>query len=351
MGIQSFTPSGGGGTPGFDYVASIFMQTFARSWAQGGAAGYYMMSSANESTGYVYFIGAQTTAGPLGKTLLVNHSFTSIEVVANKNELVSLYKGAAKTTTDIANPGSRYVDWLYNAKYTSFIYKSGTTNTSSPWMLPGSAMPLVDIALIAGGGGSRAHSGGAGGGGLVYLTYFPVTSSGLTWTVGAAGTVNGGYGGNTTLGSITAVGGAPGPDTPGNGIAGGNASGAATHGSQGSRSGASSTQGQPSVTSPTVGAGYGHGSGNMGNSSQHIGTGGGGAGGPSNSGGQTPGGPGFLLPIDFQYYSAGGGGANHDNKIDGVSGQGAGNWGQGANSLHGGGTNGIQGGIVLRYYT
>ncbi len=332
------------------YVASIFMETFARSWPQGGTSGYYMMSSANESTGYVYFIGAQTTAGPLGKTLLVNHSFTSIEVVANKNELVSLYKAAAKTTTDIPNPGNRYIDWLYNSKYLAYVFKSGTTNTSSPWILPGSAMPLVDIGVIAGGGGSQAHSSGAGGGGIVYLTYFPVSSSGLSWTIGSGG-AQGSAGGNTTLGSITAVGGAAGPGTPSNGNNGGNGSGASTHGNQGSRTGGSSTQGQPSVTSPTTGVGYGHNAGNVGNSNQHIGTGGGGAGGPSNNGGQTPGGPGFLLPIDFQYYGAGGGGANHDAKLDGQPGVGAGNWGQGANSLHGGGQAGIQGGIVLRYYT
>lgn len=354
MGIQSFKPSSGGGVPGMSYIASIFMETFARSWAQGGTSGYYMMSSANNSTGYVYFIGSTTTGGPLGKTLLVNHSFTSIEIVANKDDLVSLYKAAAKTTTALANPGSKYVDWLYNAKYTSYIYKSAATNTSSPWILPKSALPLIDVNVIAGGGGAHHHGGGGGGGGVVSLSYYPVSNSSVSWTIGAGGAYNS-NGGNTVLdGTITAIGGAFGPAPKNDGQPGGNGSGAASNGSAGgNKVGGSPTQTTPTVASPTVAAGYGFRGGNINQSSQHAGAGGGGAGGaasdqPANS--QGVGGPGHLSQIDYMFYGAGGGGANHDLKINGTSGQGAGNFGQGGNSNHDGQTPGIQGGIVLRYY-
>jgi hypothetical protein len=353
MGIQSFTPSSGGGIPGMSYIASIFMETFARSWSQGGTPGYYMISSANNSTGYVYFIGAQTTGGPLGKTLSISHAFTSIEIVANKDDLVSLYKAAAKTTTNISSPGSRYVDWLYNAKYTSYVYKSAVTNTSSPWVLPKSAMPLIDVNVIAGGGGAHHHGGGGGGGGVVSLSYYPVSTS-VSWTIGAGGTYNS-NGGNTVLdGTITAVGGAYGRAPRSYGLDGGNGAGAASHASTGgTQYGGNPTQTTPTVSSPTVAVGYGFRGGNINQSSQHVGAGGGGSGGaaadqPANF--QGIGGSGHLSQIDYQFYGAGGGGANHDLKFNGVAGQGAGNFGQGANSNHDGQNSGTQGGIVLRYY-
>ena len=47
MGIQAFVPSGGGGTPGFDYIASIRMETYNRSWTQSGAAGTILYDPAN----------------------------------------------------------------------------------------------------------------------------------------------------------------------------------------------------------------------------------------------------------------------------------------------------------------
>lgn len=354
MGIQSFVPSSGGGMPGMSYIASIFMETYARTWQQGGTAGYYMMSSSNNATGYVYFIGGTTTGGPLGKTLSVSHSFTSIQVVAMKDDYVSLYKAAPKTTTDLANPGSKYVDWLYNSKYTAYVYKSPSTNTSNPWVLPKSGMPLIDINVIAGGGGAHHHGGGGGGGGVVNLSYYPVSNNQVSWTIGAGGAFNS-NGGNTVLdGVITAIGGAYGPSPRNDGVSGGNGSGAASNGSTGgNRTGGSPTQTSPTVTSPTVAVGYGFRGGNINQSSQHAGAGGGGAGGaasdqPANA--QGVGGPGHLSQIDYQFYGAGGGGANHDLKINGTSGQGAGNWGQGANSNHDGQTPGVQGGIVLRYY-
>ena len=70
MGIQAFVPSSGGGTPGFDYIASIRMETYNRSWAQAGASGNYVVEANSKGSGYVYFVGTgATTGGYLNKVI------------------------------------------------------------------------------------------------------------------------------------------------------------------------------------------------------------------------------------------------------------------------------------------
>lgn len=351
MGIQSFKPSSGGGVPGMSYIASIFMETYGRTWQQGGTAGYYSLSGANNSTGYVYFIGATTTGAPLGQTIYVSHSFSSIQVVSSKNELISLYKAATKTTTDLENPGSKYVDWLYNSKYTSYIYKSGTAQT---WALPAVGVPLLDVMIVGGGGYADNHGGGGGGGGVVYLTYYPTQSNGtLSWTIGAGGTGTSGRAGDTVLNStITAYGGGNAAHNQA-GRDGGCGSGAGVHNNSGSKNGGASIQTAPSVVSPTASASHGSRGGNVQNSTNHYGAGGGGASGScfdAAGASPTPGGAGHLCQIDYQYYGAGGGGSNHDTKIDAAGGLGTGNWGSGGNSGWNASRPGTQGGVVLRYY-
>jgi hypothetical protein len=351
MAISSFRPSSGGGMPGMNYIASIFMETYARNWNQAGTAGYYSMSSANNSTGYVYFVGATTTGGPLGQTLYISHAFTSIQVVASKNDLISLYKASTKTTTDLANPGSKYVDWLYNSKYTSYTVKSGVTQT---WTLPAVGVPLLDLMIVGGGGYADHHGAGGGGGGVVYLTYFPTQSNGtLSWTIGNGGTGTSGRAGDTVLNStITAFGGGNSQHNQA-GNSGGCGAGAAVHANTGAKNGGASIQTTPSVTSPAAAAGYGSRGGNVGNSAQHYGAGGGGASGShfdASSSNPTNGGAGHLCQIDYQYYGAGGGGSNHDTKVEASGGIGTGNWGAGGNSGWNSARPGVQGGVVLRYY-
>ena len=136
MGIQSFTPSGGGGTPGFDYIASINMTTFNRSWAQSGAAGNYVLTSNNNNSGYVYFVGATTTGGPLGKVVVVNHAFTTVNIIAPTGDFMSLYKASVKSTTVFANPFAGF------SSFPSIISGSGN------FVLPTSALPLVDVVVV-----------------------------------------------------------------------------------------------------------------------------------------------------------------------------------------------------------
>jgi hypothetical protein len=40
------------------YVASVHMETYNRTWAQGGTAGFYGVYSTNQENGYAYFVGA-----------------------------------------------------------------------------------------------------------------------------------------------------------------------------------------------------------------------------------------------------------------------------------------------------
>jgi hypothetical protein len=358
MGIQSFTPSSGGGVPGMSYIASIFMETYARSWVQGGTAGYYMMGSQNNSTGYVYFIGGTTTGGPLGQTLYVSHSFTSIQVVASKNDLVSLYKAAAKTTTDLANPGLKYADWLYNSKYTAYTVKFAT---SGSWTLPSVGLPLIDVNVIAGGGGASHHAGGGGAGGVVSLSYYPVSSNGVhNYTVGLGGYSTAAGGNSTFNTSIIALGGAGGSNNNQNGQSGGSGSGASRQSASGNYSGGAATQTAPTISAPTTALGLGHRGGNIsgGSSSNHFGAGGGGAAGQgidTSSPNPTAGGAGHLSSIDFLYYGAGGSGSNHDTQKDAFNGgvpiaQGHGNPGQGGSSGWNSYSSGQNGLVIVRYY-
>ena len=111
MGIQAFVPSGGGGTPGFDYIASIRMETFSRSWTQAGAAGNYVVTSNLSNPGYAYFVGATTTGSPLNKVVNVGHSFTRIDIIAPTGDFVSLHKAAVKSTTVFSNPFANFASF------------------------------------------------------------------------------------------------------------------------------------------------------------------------------------------------------------------------------------------------
>jgi hypothetical protein len=359
MGIQSFRPSSGGGVPGMGYIASIFMETYARNWSQAGTAGYYMMSSQNNSTGYMYFVGTgTTTGGPLGQTLYVSHSFTSIQIVASKNDLVSLYKAATKTTTDLANPGTKFADWLYNSKYTSYTVKS---QTSGSWTLPSVGLPLIDAVVVGGGGGGSHHAAGGGGGGVVSLSYYPINSTGVhNYTVGDAG-YNNGSGGNTVFNTnIIALGGGGAAGNNQNGYSGGSGGGAGRQSTSGTYYGGSATQTSPSLSAPTTAVGYGNRGGNIsgGSSSNHHGAGGGGAGGAgadTSSPNPTPGGPGHFSQIDYLYYGAGGSGSNHDTQKDAFNGGvgtalGHGNPGQGGSAGWNNHTYGQKGIVIVRYY-
>ena len=361
MGIQSFTPSGGGGTPGFDYIASVNMTTYNRTWAQSGAAGKYVLDSYNKNSGYAYFVGSVTTGIPLGYVADVTHSFTSINIVAPQNDYISLFKAAVKTTT------------VFNNALDGFASFPSTISSSGNFVLPNNALPLVNVMIIGGGGGGSPHCGGGAGGGIVKLTAYQAVGT-TAVTVGAAnrGETNGSGGGTSYFGNVYALGGANGStnhtQNPINTFANGGGIGHVGGFTNSALTGGlgftqTSSTGLGIKGSPTYIGGFKGGDMAGGLVIQHGGTGGGGSGG--NGGGRTSisgttsnGGAGHIS--DFTgtsyYYGAGGRGAHHSAPNADSSqyshGVNDGGFGQGRGGTSGGSPSpeSQSGGVLVRYY-
>jgi hypothetical protein len=347
MGIQSFTPSGGGGTPGFDYINSVNMVTYNRSWAQAGAAGNYVLASYNKNSGYAYFVGSGVTTGiPLGYVAIVNHAFTSINIVAPTNDYISLFKASVKSTTVFNNALGGF------ASFPSVISASGN------FVLPNNALPLINVLVVGGGGGGPGYGGGGGGGGCVGLTAYQAV--GTTSVSVGAGAQDSNQGGDTYFGNVYALGGGFGRRNGGAGSNGANGGGGSHHsgntGAPGTGIIQTSATGLGSVGSPTYTGGFSGGTSTTDHNSDHYGAGGGGAGGAGanrTGSGSVAGGPGHANTIEgaTRYYGSGGGGSQHASpaaagtyateKYYGAGGQGTG----GSNS-----ESGRSGAVVVRYY-
>jgi len=353
MGIQSFVPAGGGGTPGFDYIASVNMTTFNRSWAQSGAAGNYVLTSNNNNSGYVYFTnGSSTTGGPLGKVVVVAHAFTTVNIIAPTGDFMSLYKASVKSATVFANPFAGF------SSFPSIITGSGN------FVLPTSALPLVDALVVGGGGGGGGHhsGGGGGGGGVISLSgYQAVGTTGVTIGGGGGGSRNhGNKGGTTFFGNVFALGGTGGSGHYTTSDLGANGGGAGGHSNRPDRSGvlAASANG-PGTQTGTATIYAGNLGGTVGGS--HAGGGGGGAGGV---GGNGSGGTGGACGAPFvssitgssYTYAHGGSGGTHspDNGHGSTFSHGHGSYGAGSHGAHNNGADnfgtGAQGVVVVRYY-
>jgi hypothetical protein len=329
------------------------MSTYNRSWAQGGTAGFYGMFSANQENGYVYFVGATTTGGPLNRIINVNHSFTSINIIAPQNDMLSLYKAKVKATTEFSNPFSAF------ASFGSPITSSGN------FVLPNNALPLVNV-LVVGGGGSGGHThcgAGGGGGNVVKLTAFQaVGTTGVT--IGGGGGHNG-VAGATYFGNVYAYGGGGGGDHGYNAYQSsvvGNGGGAPGHRGN-STPGAGNVQtastGLGNAGSPIFVGGNRGGYSSGSDSQQSGGAGGGGAGavgGDSNNSTYGVGGVGHQSDISGSttWYSHGGSGGRANNNTPQSHGdsytQYYGSGGRGAgyqNNAHQGGQQGI---VIVRYY-
>ena len=348
---------GGGGQANMTFVASVHMQTYNRSWAQGGTAGYYAMYSTNQENGYVYFVGATTTGGPLNRLLNVNHSFTRIDIVAPVNDMVSLYKAKVKATTEFANPLAAF------ASFPSVISSSGN------FVLPNNALPLVNVMMVGGGGGSNGDhhgGGGGGGGGVVKLTAYQAVGT-TAITIGAQ--QNGRNNGNPTyFGNVYALGGGAGSHHGQDGVAGPNGGGAGAHNSQ--RTGGAgvvqtASTGMGTSGSPVFVGGFAGGNSTGGNSYNNRGGGGGGAGGVGGNGADGSGGNGGLahnsdMSGSNLSYAGGGRGAGHHNGSGAeqhtatFSGYGFGGRSGGHSHNSGGGSDqpyrADQGVVVVRYY-
>lgn len=373
-GFNTIPATGGaGGQANMTFVASVHMSTYNRSWAQGGTAGYYGMFSVNQENGYVYFVGTgQTTGGPLNRLINVTHSFTSINIIAPQNDMVSLYKAKVKATTVFSNP------------FTNFSSFPTTITSSGNFVLPNNALPLVNVLVVGGGGGGMHHSGGGGGGNVITLTAYQAVGT-TAVTIGAPRTGNVSDGikaGDTYFGNVYAIGGGSTAGDNANGGSGGNGSGAGNHGNNNLYSGGSgivqtSSTGLGTAGTPTFfgghSGGYSHGTGSA-RGGGHVGGGGGGAGGagtnrPSNQGHGISGGLGAASDIlgSTKHFGAGGGGSDHNSNTsgggsrpDGGSGGiadgyyahniGSVSYGAGTNSRYNGRDEAQTGAVIVRYY-
>jgi hypothetical protein len=296
--------SGGGGAGALNYVASVHMSTYNRSWAQAGTAGNYGIYSQNQENGYAYFVGTGTTTGvSLNRMINVSHAFTRIDIIAPQNDIISLYKVKVKATTEFTNPFAGFV----SSSYPTLIQSSGN------FILPNAALPLVNVAIVGGGGGGgmshSGHGGGGGGGGgnVVKLTAISaVGATGVTIGGSGGGGDTGSAGGTTYFGNVYALGG-------GGGGSHGSKGTTAVHGNGGGKGGAYSYETGSSGTVQTVSTGLGtsgsptahggHAGGGAGVGSHNNNRGGGGGGGSTGVGGE--GGAGY----------AGAGGAGHVSDI------------------------------------
>jgi hypothetical protein len=351
---------GGGGIPSMNFVGSVHMETYNRSWAQGGTAGYYAVYSANQESGYAYFVGSgsNVTGMPLNRMSNVSHAFTSIKIIAPTNDLISLYKVKVKSTTAFDNPFTAYPGI---SSFPSIIRSSGN------FVLPNNALPLVNVLLVGGGGAAFHHGGGGGGGGVVKLTAYQAVGT-TSVTIGSANNSNGSSspGGTTYFGSVYAIGG--GSAGTGSSEAGGNGAngaGASSHNQQLYSGGTGITQsaltGLGATGAPVYVGGYTGGSAQS-PTGRHVGGSGAGAGGNGvsriNATGGTTGGPGHQSDITGSnlFYAFGGSGSDHH----GASSAGNANptyahsssfgYGHGAPSYYDNRGPADSGAVVVRYY-
>jgi hypothetical protein len=356
MGIQAFVPSGGGGTPGFDYIASIRMETYNRSWAQAGAAGNYILTSNNLSNGYAYFVGATTVGVPLGQVVNLTEPFTRIDIVGPEGDYISLQKAAVKSTSLFANPLAAF------ASFPSVIRSSGN------FVLPNNALPLINLLIAGGGGGggNGGHGGGGGGGGsVVKLTAYQAV--GTTSIVIGGGGGGQGKGGLTYFGNVYAFGGGGGgghnATAPTHDGVYGNGGGAGgwSNGTKAGATGIVMTSAQFGVKGSPVTHG-GHSGGNAIHGGDVYGNRGGGGGGAAGAGeianGDSSGGNGGDSHVDTTHgtgtisFGAGGQGRSHNNQasIGSHSGNQYSHGGAGEGSNHGGPGGGDSGAVIVRYY-
>ncbi len=208
--------------------------------------------------------------------------------------------------------------------------QSGSTFT------PPAGLTSAELLVVAGGGGGGSERGGGGGGagGLVHILAFPLTLPSYVVTIGYGGAPST-NGGNSTFGTVTAIGGGAGAGLSSGALNGGSGGGS-HHGTgpsgtgtagQGNSGGASGFD-SGSMTFSAAGGGGAASSGAVGTSSA------GGAGGTGLS---------YATSGELIYYAGGGGGGAQDTGSNGLAAGIGGNGGGGAGGLNAVGTDGVDG--------
>ena len=154
MAINNFPGSAGGGLPGHNFIDQVYVSSKVRRWVRAGSPGYYRaLSGLGDTSGFIFFVQSDSTIvqAPLGGVAHLTLPFTEIRILTAAQDLISLYKVAAKTTDSLT------------------LAPNYTTITSTGlYTFPTNAVGFCDALLVAGGGPgggtSYGNGGGAGGG-------------------------------------------------------------------------------------------------------------------------------------------------------------------------------------------
>jgi hypothetical protein len=276
--------------------------------------------------------------------------------------LTSITKYTIWLNVSSSNRVERYI--FYFTTSNSFTDTNGVTwniallTTDGTYIIPDN-VKKVDILAVAGGGGAGLgwttysyNGGGGGAGGLIWMQNVTeigeiniITGSQIPYKIGVGGASNGGTGGDTTFGNLTAKGGGGGGAyNSRNGKSGGSGGGA---GCQGSSTGTGGTGIQPSQDGWSGEYGYGN---DGGTSSTNNARGGGGAGGTTTT---TTGGAGMDMSLYFgtSYGNSGvfaSGGGAHNVGVDALANSGMGGRAQ-ATTSSASGRPGGSGVILIRW--
>ena len=343
-----------------------------------GTDGQHLLSSGAGKTNVFETVSAATDLTPVRQDILTLALKQAVQENSTKfnlpNSAVCKFEADADFnlagSTDTARNESEYI---YSGTQGSVTYTTYTTG-SGDFTVP-SGVTVVEALVVAGGGGGCAvdggqdSGGGGGGGGVVHhsdLTTTPAAT--IAYAVGAGGAAGsgspreGGVGGDSTFGSITADGGGyGGSDGGGTGGSGGGSGrtdtsrAAATQGASGGGTGYGYAGGAGGTEASNSSSGGGGGAGSVGGdaSATYVGGAGGDgrlfsnftsygvsgyfAGGGGGGGQNTPGPAG-----------SGGGGIGGDASVGGTGTANTGGGGGGAQTANDGGAGG-SGFIGIRY--
>jgi hypothetical protein len=373
MAINNFPGSSGGGLPGHNFIDQIYVSSRVRKWTRSGSPGFYRALSGLGEPGFIFFVQNNGTLvqAPLGGVAEVTLPFTEIRVLTAAQDLISLYKVAAKTTDSLTLSPN------YQTITSTGLYTFSTNGVG-----------FADALLVGGGGAAYRHGGGGGGGGILEITSIPMKVGGtFAVTIGAVAAVDSGSnGGDTTFLNHTAKGGGGAAQDAGRGANGPTGGGGTVGSSSNSFGGGTGDANAAQLVIDTsrdswlatVGTslsvplpiqsgisrftGSSHNGGSI-NGNGHTGGGGGGAAGNgANGSGTTPGagGPGVLINWGSghvnKYFSAGGGGSNHNTTNNGPGGgtgwnNSAGHYGMGSDSEHNSVIQGTGGVVYVRTWS
>jgi hypothetical protein len=281
----------------------------------------YSLSSAAATDPDGDTITYSITSGALPAGLSISSSTGAITGTASavESNTTSTFTVSAATTNQTA---TRQFSITVNAPSITSYTSTGSFTYSVP-----TGVTSVNVLLVAGGAyGGGGTGGGGGAGGMVEVASFPVTPGGsVPGSVGAGAPsgmeVQPGNGGDSTFGSLTAVGGGSGgwdngPSGRG-GQPGGSGGGANGHNPRANSAGSGIQPSQPGTSGSS-----GHGS----NGGASPGPdGGGGGGGAGAAGSNANGGAGRSSSISGSPVTyAGGGAAGHSSSTPGSAGPGGG---------------------------